>query len=46
MTSREINVARGEIAGATVIAEFRVSDGNGRIAFTNVPGRKRLCLRR
>lgn len=38
MTPQEINVALGQIASATVIDEFWVSDERGRIEFTNVPG--------
>ena len=38
MTKQEINVALGQIASATVIDEFWVSDENGLIDFTNVPG--------
>ena len=38
MTKQEINVALGQIAGATVIDEFWVSDENGLIDYTNVPG--------
>ena len=38
MTKQEINVALGQIAGSTVIDEFWVSDENGLIDYTNVPG--------
>ena len=38
MTKQEINVALGQIAGSTVIDEFWISDENGLIDFTNVPG--------
>ena len=38
MTPQEINVTLGQIAGATVIDEFWISDERGRIEFTNVPG--------
>ncbi len=34
----EINAVLAEIADQTVIAEFWVSDAEGRIAFTNLPG--------
>ena len=38
MTPQEIDVTLGRIADATVIDEFWISDENGRIEFTNVPG--------
>ena len=38
MTPQEIDVALGRIADSTVIDEFWISDENGRIEFTNVPG--------
>ena len=38
MTTQEINVRLGQIAGATVIDEFWISDERGRIEYTNVPG--------
>ena len=38
MTKQEINVALGQIASATVIDEFWISDENGLIDYTNVPG--------
>ena len=38
MTPDEINAVLKQIASDTVISEFWVSDGNGRIEFTNVPG--------
>lgn len=38
MTPGEINAALSEIAAQTVIDEFWISDAEGRIVFTNVPG--------
>ena len=38
MTPQEIDVALGRIADSTVIDEFWISDENGHIVFTNVPG--------
>ena len=38
MTKQEINVALGQIASSTVIDEFWISDENGLIDYTNVPG--------
>lgn len=38
MTAEEINAALSRIAAQTVIDEFWISDADGRIAFTNVPG--------
>ena len=38
MTLEEINAVLVEIADSAVIAEFWVSDENGRIEFTNQPG--------
>ena len=37
-TAEEINATLAEIAEATVISEFWVSDENGRVEFTSVPG--------
>lgn len=37
-TAEEINATLAEIADSTIIAEFWVSDENGRVEFTNVPG--------
>ena len=37
-TVEEINATLGEIADSTVISEFWVSDENGRVEFTSVPG--------
>lgn len=38
MTPEEINAALSRIAAQTVIDEFWISDADGRIVFTNVPG--------
>ena len=38
MTPDEINAALSEIAAQTIIDEFWISDAEGRIVFTNVPG--------
>ena len=38
MTAEEINAALAGIAAQTVIDEFWISDAEGRIVFTNVPG--------
>ena len=38
MSPQEINVTLGQIASATVIDEFWISDERGRIDYTNVPG--------
>ena len=38
MTQDEINAVLKQIAGDTVISEFWISDENGRIEFSNVPG--------
>lgn len=38
MTPGEINAALSEIAAQTIIDEFWISDAEGRIVFTNVPG--------
>ena len=37
-TAEEINATLSRIADSTVITEFWVSDENGRVEFTNVPG--------
>lgn len=38
MTPEKINAALSRIAAQTVIDEFWISDADGRIVFTNVPG--------
>ena len=38
MSADQINATLTEIAGSTVISEFWVSDENGQVEFTNVPG--------
>ena len=38
MTPEEVNAALSQIASQTVIDEFWISDADGQIVFTNVPG--------
>jgi len=38
MSQKEINAALAKVAKESAISEFWVSDGKGRIEFTNIPG--------
>ena len=38
MSKKEINAALAKVAKESAISEFWVSDGKGRIEFTNIPG--------